>query len=106
MDFKTLARHIADADTGLGVYGVLALAEALLPLFPVALVYDPRDPNSLGAYALTLPRVVQASNKIQAIKELRAATSCGLKEAKDAVESSTFTRVVTFPGHTRPTSQW
>ena len=31
---------------------------------------------------------VRESKKIQAIKELRTATSCGLKEAKDAVEDS------------------
>lgn len=35
---------------------------------------------------------IDAANKIKAIKSLRAATNCGLKEGKDAVEAIDNTR--------------
>jgi ribosomal protein L7/L12 len=91
MNYRTLARAIAAAEPDLTPFQVLNLVDALLPL--VTPVVN-SDPESLGAHALTLPLVVEAAKadlKIQAIKHLRAATKCGLKEAKDAIESKAFT---------------
>jgi ribosomal protein L7/L12 len=91
MNYRTLARAIATAEPDLTPFQVLNLVDALLPL--VTPVVN-SDPESLGAHALTLPKVVEAAaadKKIVAIKELRFATKCGLKEAKDAIESKAFT---------------
>jgi hypothetical protein len=99
MDFRTLAREIALGGPNLTVTEVLNLTEYLLPLFPAEVPLDNSDPEALGRHALTLYKVVDAASrdrKIEAIKELRAATSCGLKEAKDAIESKAFTSVHTI----------
>jgi ribosomal protein L7/L12 len=94
MDYRTLARAIATAEPDLTPFQVLNIVDAVIDFTAPPLVLA--DPESLGAHALTLLRVVDAAQrdrKIEAIKELRTATSCGLKEAKDAVESKAFTRV-------------
>lgn len=93
MDFKALALLVARNAPTLALAEVLDLTDALLPFVdekPLVLA----DPESLGTHALGLPDVVYAATcdrKIMAIKELRAATNCGLKEAKDAIESKAFT---------------
>jgi ribosomal protein L7/L12 len=110
MDYKTLAETIASSNYTLSASDVLALTNALLPLFPVEdkPKYDVSNKESLGAYALTVPNVVlyaRENKKIAAIKELRIASQCGLKEAKDAVESNVFTNI--FPQFfVSPNSDW
>ncbi len=46
-------------------------------------------PESYAGYELTdtVKALVKANRKIEAIKELRSEVGCGLKEAKDAVET-------------------
>ena len=94
MDYRTLARAIATAEPDLTTFQVLNLVDAVIGFVNPPLVLS--DPESLGAHALTLYKVTDAASrdrKIEAIKELRAATSCSLKGAKDAIESRAFTAV-------------
>jgi len=99
MNFRDSFHTIAAMVPTLDAPTVYALAEKLaepeVPLVNIA------DKESLGHFALSVPAVVaaaQADQKIVAIKHLRAVTQCGLKEAKDAVESLAFTRV--YPNFT------
>jgi ribosomal protein L7/L12 len=49
---------------------------------------DPQLPSASRGWITELIRSVQSSNKIGAIKAVRAMTGLGLKEAKDLVEVS------------------
>lgn len=60
------------------------------PPRPLTFAPNPADPAALGRWAsenLSAVRTHLADGKaIQAIKELRTATGCGLKESKDAID--------------------
>ena len=91
MDFQVLARLILTTLPFLSASEVLDLTAALLPNFVAPL--DVTDAEALGAYALTLANVQHAAaegKKIVCIKEIRAASKCGLLEAKNATESKVF----------------
>jgi ribosomal protein L7/L12 len=94
MQFKDAFATVARLAPDLAPLTVYAIAEALAETRTLS--YDPTNRESLGAFALTLPLVVQAikdGKRIQAIKELRAATNCGLADAKYALESRAFCAV-------------
>lgn len=75
----TLAPFIRNVDT------LLKAVDAMMPLVPV----NVSEHDKRVATVLASPYIMECmrdERKILAIKELRALTLCGLKEAKDAVE--------------------
>lgn len=95
MDFHTFAlaveRNVGSITLGtaLNLFADLGLSDAPT-LNPDTLRYEYTH-EALVRKALATPAVVVAMNrsqKIVAIKELRAVTGCGLKQAKDAVEDN------------------
>ncbi len=92
---RSLARTLDSVGMTYDVYTLLSLTEALIsqqdnfrdPLLPPD--YSTHEARVMAA--LGSPEVIaflNAGKKINAIKELRSITLCGLKEAKDAVEDS------------------
>lgn len=90
---RTLASHLDTAGISYDVYSLLNLTDALVGQSFI----DPSIPTPAQSHDERVLRAVQSetvmrhmhdNKKINAIKELRLLTSCGLKEAKDAVEDS------------------
>jgi hypothetical protein len=84
-NFKTIAR-ILGQETHLDTVGIINLADRIeSALFtPDYSTHDARVQAAL--YSNEVMGFVRDDKKIHAIKELRTLTSCGLKEAKEAVE--------------------
>lgn len=102
-DFRTVARSLAPFIKD--VWDLLDATDAVLSLTP-APVAGPDENSRVWTHegrvvrALMTPSVVRAlqeGKKINAIKELRAVTNCGLKEAKDAIEDPHVTAVYPYP---------
>lgn len=75
---EDVLRIIAEHAPSLALERSIALAEALAPLIPGLTEHDRLVDGVM--------QEVRCGRKIHAIKELRASTGCGLREAKDAVE--------------------
>lgn len=89
-DFKAFARNLSNVmvDNGVhaDVYQILNIADALY-VPPAPPTYDTHEARVQAALGNAEVRHhMRNGQKIKAIKELRAQTLCGLKEAKDAVE--------------------
>jgi ribosomal protein L7/L12 len=80
-----LSKHIPD------VYTLLGVTDEVMSAIALAAAPDTKTHDGRVLVALNSPVIIDflvETRKINAIKELRAVTLCGLKEAKDAVEDS------------------
>ena len=59
------------------------------------------SPEPDPAIAAAIQRRIDAGQKIEAIKKVREASGCGLKEAKDAVELNTWRELIAFADRRR-----
>lgn len=102
MDFRTavviLASYITDP------FSLIAAADAIVAAVPNTGAPVPNSHEARVFAALSNKKTMdfmRASQKINAIKELRMVANCGLKEAKDAVEDD---RVILASGYQNPYS--
>lgn len=86
-DLRSVFRILDQHGIKMDYYAALNLADDLVR----SLVTFHTDPQPALRYIAANDRMIrshfEAGKKIQAIKEMRSIASCGLKEAKDAVES-------------------
>ena len=97
-DLRAVANVLSNNGVQLDTYTLLTVAADIVTLIEnarnengdIALAAKD-DHDALVRVALSMPLVIDyvaQTRKINAIKELRQETKCGLKAAKDAVESS------------------
>lgn len=96
-NFESVIRILSNYITD--VSDLLKATDSVLALTEIERIKAPYSHDDLVRIAMGSPTVMEhchAGKKINAIKELRTITYCGLKEAKDAVEDP---RVHNWPNY-------
>lgn len=79
-EFKRVAKILSENLPGTDVYTLLELTDKVVSVFHA------KDLVSSALYDAQIVQFCADNQKMNAIKRLRALTSCGLKDAKEAIE--------------------